>query len=145
MIVEKAVKGRTDELMVKWMEEVLLPEAPHIKYLVLDRAFAHTAKIVQEYVKKRNLTLLYLPAKTAPSLSPLDNEFFAPFKSKLQGFHLSGAEKKKSAAVQIYDDIPAETVRKYFISYNLLHIEDIVEDDTDCYIISEIFDTLSLT
>ena len=114
MVVEKAVKGMTANLMIKWLDEVLLPESPHLKYLILDRTSAHTAQIIKEFAAKKKLELLYLPAKTAPSLSPLDNRFFAQFKSKFYGHDLSNSIKKKAAAKEIYEDILPETVQKYF-------------------------------
>ena len=86
------------------------------------------------------LELLYLPAKTAPSLSPLDNGFFAQFKSKLYSHDLSDSIKKKTAAAEIYEDNLPETVQKYFLKCNLVHIQDYVEDDTDCCVLSKMFE-----
>ena len=87
-IVEKAVRGMNADIMIQWFEEIFLPHKEEIKYLILNKAFFHISKKVKLYASQNNIELIFLPTKTAPDLSPLDNGFFVQMKALLHGHPL---------------------------------------------------------
>ena len=122
-VIEKAVKGMTAEIMTQWLLEIFLPNRKDIKYLILDRASSHIANKVKLFAVKNDIELIFMPAKTAPDLSPLDNGFFAQFKSLLHGHPLGTFKEKKETVELILKQISKETVQKYFIHCRLCYGE----------------------
>ena len=87
---------------------------------------------------------MYLPAKTAPDLFSLNNGFFAQFKGKLCEKDLSTQEKKKASVVEAIKNIPEEAVQKYFVHCGLLSNQQLVEEDVDCFLLSEQFQEINI-
>jgi len=143
-IVEKAVKGMNAEIMVKWLSEIFLPNRGEIKYLLLDRASSHISHKVKLFAKEQNIELIFLPAKTAPDLSPLDNGFFAQLKALLKGHPLGTFQQKQSTIELVMEDIAPETIQKYFVHCGLCHVEDYVVEDSDCFLLSESLEGMKL-
>ena len=112
------------EIMVKWLSEIFLPNRGEIKYLLLDRASSHISHKVKLFAKEQNIEWIFLPAKTASDLSPLDNGFFAQLKALLKGHPLGTFQQKQSTIELVMEDIAPETIQKYFVHCGLCHVED---------------------
>ena len=128
-VIEKPVKGMTVEIMIKWIKDIFIPNREEVKCLILDKASSHTSRITKAFAEENNIQILYLPAKTAADLSPLDNGFFSQMKALLKGYPLGTIEQKKETLELIVKDIQRETIQKYFIKCGLCYIEDYIGDD----------------
>jgi len=70
------VKGMTEQFMLDYIDEILLPWMPPNSILFLDRLSSHMTTRVQQRFKELSITPIYFPPKTAPDLSACDNFFF---------------------------------------------------------------------
>ena len=114
VVIEKAVSGINTELMITWLKTIFLPNREDIKYLLLDKASAHTALEVKKFCQNNDINLVYFPTKTAPELSPLDNSYFSQLKSKIKTQPISTFAEKQQTINEITEEISHENVQHYF-------------------------------
>jgi transposase len=123
VVVQPAVKGMTEALMLQYIEEVLRPNTTPGQVLFMDQLSSHKTQRVRSKLAEIGLRVVYFPPKTAPDLSPCDNCFFSLFKRCFRAKDRSTPDKKRLAAFEAYSDIPASSVRACFRKCKL------VEDD----------------
>lgn len=70
------------ELFNAWLKEVLIPQLPQGKVLILDNATFHRSKESQEIVEKAKCRLMYLPPYS-PDLNPIE-KCWANLKNKVR-------------------------------------------------------------
>jgi transposase len=110
-VVQRAIKGMTEEIMLDYIEEVLAPNTVPGQYLLMDQLSSHKTARVRAKLESIGLKVIYFPPKTVPDLSACDNFFFSLFKRAFRAKDRSTAEKKKLAAFEAYAEVPAHAVR----------------------------------
>lgn len=110
VVVQQAVKGMTEKLMLQYIEEVLRPNTT-AGQTIMDQLSSHKTQRVRAKLAELGLRVVYYPPKTVPDLSPCDNCFFSLYKRIFRANDRSTAERKRLAAFEAYSDVPAQSVR----------------------------------
>lgn len=84
-VIQRAVKGMTESLMLEYIEEVLRPHTTPGQVLFMDQLSSHKTQRVKAKLAEIGLKVVYFPPKTAADLSPCDNCFFFIIQAMLQG------------------------------------------------------------
>jgi transposase len=145
VVIERAVKGMTEALMLQYIEEVLKPAVQPGDVLFMDRLSSHMTVNVRKKLEELKLTVVFFPAKSAPDLSPCDNVFFHLFKDNFRKKDRSTPALKKKAAFEAYDGVQEKNVRACFKKCGLLvsaaqeeqmqqEIADESDDEWDGYV-----------
>ena len=99
---------------------------------------------MKKFCSDNDIQLIFFPAKTASELSPLNNSYFSQLKALIRNYSLSTFREKQQSIDEVTEDISHENVHNYFIKCDLITKEQYVEEDTDCFILSESFDEIKL-
>lgn len=132
-VVEAAVKGMNQKLMLQWVEEVLKPNSHAGMILFMDRLSSHCTTAVKAAISTLGVKVVLLPPKTAPDLSPCDNFYFHLFKLRFNRTDRSTPEKKKAAALKVYSEIAPNIIQSCWRHCKLVTPPEpvIIEDDGD--------------
>ena len=114
-IVQKKVAGMTSELMLQYLDDVLLPNLQNRDRVLMDRLTAHTNKTVKEKITSKGAELLLFPPAAASELSPLDNSFF----HTMRDYYRKEGEKetpegKKRAIESALNKVSKKAIRGFF-------------------------------
>lgn len=116
---KKPRKGMTAAEMTSYCEN-FMKYVTEPSLLLLDRASAHTAKLVQEEFAayllpdgRKAVTVKFLAPKSAFLLSPLDNGGIGEFKSYFYKFDRRTLPLKKIAAVNAWKMVSNDNLRSY--------------------------------
>lgn len=122
---EPAIKGMNEELMLDYIEKVLVPYAHKPCALFMDNLSSHgTKKVshkwmhiqlliapqVQERLREIGITPVFLPPYASLAVSPCDNMFFHLFKTMFRKMDRSTPQRKMEAAQACYEAITTEQV-----------------------------------
>jgi transposase len=78
-------KGMTDtELVVFWIQNLLLSELPKNSIIIWDNATFHKSKQIQELIKQAGHTMIFLPPYS-PDLNPIEHKWHE-LKQRLRAF-----------------------------------------------------------
>lgn len=124
-VVERAVKGFTEAIMLDYINQILVPNVAPGTVLFLDNLSSHKTTQVQNRLRELGIIPVYFPPKAAPDLSPCDNVFFHLFKNEFRKLDRSTPELKREAAFVAYEAISASKVRSCWKKCGLLY------DDVD--------------
>lgn len=116
---KKPRKGMTSEEMKAYCEK-FMKYVTEPSLLLLDRASAHTAKLVQQEFAsytfpggRRAVTIKHFPPKSAFLLSPLDKGGIGEFKGYFYKYDRKTLPLKKLAAVKAWKMVSNENLRSY--------------------------------
>lgn len=74
----------TGEFFEAWFEEILLPEIPENRVIVMDNSSFHRKNKLNEIAENHNIELIFLPPYS-PELNPIE-KFRANMKNFLRNF-----------------------------------------------------------
>jgi len=138
------IKGMNEKLMLQWISEILKPNSWPGMTLFLDRLSSHCTKSVMAAFKELEINVVLLPAKTAPDLSPCDNFYFHYYKLRFNRLDRSTPEKKREAALAVYDEIPVRIMQACWRRCKLVALPEaqVVPDDEDNAVVDAILHQL---
>jgi len=114
---ETPIKGMNIDRMIDYIDHIS-KFVQETSLLLMDRLSSHTAARVRSHIEgklllngERMFIPLYLPAKTAFLISPLDMGAIAAFKSHYYGFDRSTIELKLRAVHTAWDAVSNDALR----------------------------------
>lgn len=122
-VIQRAVKGMTEKLMLDYIEKIIRPNVPRGSVLLMDQLSSHKTAKVMDSLQSLGVLAVFFPPKASADLSPLDNFFFHSFKTEFRKI-----QPKQTtidiiqACNQAYAVIPERTVRSCWRRCGLLSV-----------------------
>jgi hypothetical protein len=114
-VIERAVKGINIDLMLKWVDTILVPHAgSNPKVLLLDRLQVHLNAQVRQRIHTLGFKVIFFPPGAAKHLSPLDNSLFSAFKTKIRNMTILSSDEMKDACENVWGEFSSETIIEMF-------------------------------
>ena len=128
---EDPVKGMNIDRMKDYIDHISW-YVKETSLLIMDRLSSHTSRRLRDYIATKKTATgeplfipLFLPAKTAFLLSPLDMGGIGAFKSKYYTLDRSTLDLKLRAAAQAWDSVSNESLKNICVNCGIVGEESV--------------------
>jgi transposase len=100
LIAPLLFNGMTDtNLVLWWVENMLLKELPQNSTIVWDNASFHKSQILKEMLENKGHTMIFLPPYS-PDLNPIEHKWHE-LKQRLRSFYYDSVDFMENLCIQI--------------------------------------------